>query len=91
MAQTKGSTIKIDLRLFQYLQRFNGTVEALDEAFIYLIQSLSGDQYYLCEWLPEMGRFSVEFGEEIYGMVGDMTGTEIFELRNAVIDGLEDL
>lgn len=90
MTQKKGGAIKIDLRLFQYLQRFNGTVEALDEAFIYLIKSLSGDEYYLCEWLPETGRFSVDFGEEIYRLVGDMTGTEIFELRNAVIDGLEN-
>lgn len=90
MAQKKDGTMKIDLRLFQYLQRFDATVEALDEAFVYLIQSLSGDQYYLCEWLPETGRISAELGEEVYEITGDMSSTEIFELRNAVIDGLEN-
>lgn len=79
--------MKIDVSLCKYLQRFNETVEDLDDAFVYLIKSLSGDQYYLCEWLPEMGRISVELGEEVYGVIGDMTATEIFELRNEIVDG----
>lgn len=90
MIRTKYGVIMIDISLFQYLQRFDRTVEDLDEAIMYLIGALGGDYYYLCEWLPEMGKISAELGEKVYGLVGDMTSTEIFELRNAVIDGLEN-
>lgn len=79
--------MKVDLSLCLYLQRFNETVEGIDEAFVYLIQSLSGDQYYLCEWLPETGRISVEFGEEVYRIVEGMTATELFELREEIVNG----
>ena len=82
--------MKIDLKLFVYLQQFDETVENIDRAFAYLIQSLYGDQYYLYEWLPEEGKISIELGEEVYELIQNMTVTEIFELRNAVIDGLEN-
>ena len=82
--------MKIDLKLFVYLQQFDETVENIDRAFAYLIQSLYGDQYYLCAWLPEEGKISIELGEEVYELIQNMTVTEIFELRNAVIDGLEN-
>lgn len=82
--------MKIDLKLFKYLRCFDETVEDIDRAFAYLIQSLYGDQYYLCEWLPEEGKIPTDLGEDVYELVQDITATEIFKLREAIIDGLEN-
>ena len=87
MTQKWSSAMKVDLSLCRYLQRFGETVDDLDWAFAYLIKSLGGDQYYLCDQLPELGVISLELGEEVYEVVQRMAVTEIFELRNEIIDG----
>lgn len=82
--------MKVDLKLFAYLKQFDNDVKSLDKAFTFLVQSLSGDEYYLCEWLPNDGVISLDLGEQVYKIVQDMSPTEIFELRNAVVGELAE-
>ena len=49
------------------------------DKFAYLIKSVDGDSYYLCNQLPEEGFISAELGCEVYEVVTeDITYKDIF-------------